>query len=80
MFKSLPKLESYLSQVKNKKHRIALTKLRVSGQKLIIEACLFQSFIKRRFSCTAFCACANFVNINISCFYADITLAKDDLS
>ena len=27
---------------------------------------LFQSFIKRRVSFTAFCACANFVNINIS--------------
>ena len=27
---------------------------------------LFQSFIKRRFSFTTFCACANFVNINIS--------------
>ena len=27
---------------------------------------LFQSFIKRRFSFTAFCACAIFVNINIS--------------
>ena len=26
----------------------------------------FQSFIKRRFSFTTFCACANFVNINIS--------------
>ena len=29
MFKSLPKHESYLSQVKNRKHRIAWTKLRV---------------------------------------------------
>ena len=27
---------------------------------------LFQSFIKRRFSFTTFCACADFVNINIS--------------
>ena len=27
---------------------------------------LFQSFIKSRFSVTTFCACANFVNINIS--------------
>ena len=27
---------------------------------------LFQSFIKRRFSFTTFCACANFVNIDVS--------------
>ena len=31
MFKSIPKHETYLSQVKNKKHRVALTKLRVSS-------------------------------------------------
>ena len=37
MFKSLPKHESYLSQVKNRKHRISLTKLRVSDHKLMIE-------------------------------------------
>ena len=35
-------------------------------QILILASRLFQSFIKRRFSFTAFCACANFVNINIS--------------
>ena len=32
----------------------------------VCSARLFQSFIKRRFSFTTFCACANFVNINIS--------------
>ena len=37
MFKSLPKHESYPSQVKNRKHRIALTKLMVSDHKLMIE-------------------------------------------
>ena len=37
MFKSQPKYESYLSQVKNRKHRIALTKLRISDHKLMIE-------------------------------------------
>ena len=37
MFKSLPKHETYLCQVKNRKHRIALTKLRVSHHKHMIE-------------------------------------------
>ena len=37
MFKSLPKQETYLSQVKNRKHRTALAKLRVSDDKLMIE-------------------------------------------
>ena len=32
----------------------------------IVNVCFNQSFIKRRFSFTTFCACANFVNINIS--------------
>ena len=39
---------------------------RVGLIQLVTVTRLFQSFIKRRFSFTTFCACANFVNINIS--------------
>ena len=37
MFKSISKHETYLTQVKNRKHGDALTKLRVSDHKLMIE-------------------------------------------
>ena len=37
MFKPIPKPGTYQSQVMNRKHGIALTKLRVSNYKLMIE-------------------------------------------